>query len=230
MSRITSGNNGITQQYKPLTHKGVDIGWHNDEKDNIVLAHSEGIVVAIVSNIKATYKTGSSYGNYIKIKHPNGYYTLYAHLKYESIKVKVNQKVSKGQEIAIIGATGHAIGRHLHFEVRNEKDTRINPTPYINDNLPNMNDWEKGGKYQTLVAKYVRKTPEVSNNNKIKYKNITINKDKYYADKNGNAKTRIGETFELTDFKKDKKGNVWGKLRYDWICVQDSTGNQVKRV
>lgn len=145
MSRVTRGNNGITQKYNILTHKGVDIGHHNNSDDDI-LAHSDGVVVSLVKNYNKTDKTGHSYGNYIKLKHDNGYYTLYAHLKYGSIKLKKGDKVKQGVQIAEMGNTGRSNGKHLHFEVRNEKDKRINPTKYIYEDLPNTN---KVYEYQT---------------------------------------------------------------------------------
>lgn len=230
MTRITKGNNGITQKYNALTHKGVDIGWHNKEEDNIIIAHSSGSIVSVVKNYNKTDKSGNSYGNYVKIKHNNKYYTLYGHLKYGSVCVTKGERVVKGQQIAIMGNTGYSKGRHLHFEVRNKSDIRINPTPYINADLPNT--WTKGT-YTTLKAKYVRTSPEVingANTNKVHYDKITnkVNKAKCYADKEGYAKTKIGEKFELTEFVSDSKGNIWGRLQYSWICVQDSTGNQVK--
>ena len=228
MTRITKGNNGITQKYS-LTHRGVDIGWHTREEDNIVTAHSRGTVVGLVKNYNKTDKSGHSYGNYVKIKHNNGYYTLYAHLKYGSVCVCKGEIVGKNQQIAIMGNTGYcgkSGGRHLHFEVRNAKDVRVDPTPYINADLPNT--WTKGT-YTTLKSKYVRTSPEVADN-KVHYDKITnkTNKAKCYADKSGYAKTKVGVSFELTEFVTDKKGNIWGKLQYSWICVQDITGNQVK--
>ena len=228
MTRITTGNNGITQKYNAISHKGVDIGWHSNEDDNTVIAHTGGIVVWVQrgqkKNINAT--GNASYGNAVKIKHPNGYYTLYAHLKGVHTKIKVGATVAKGQELGKIGETGKAYGRHLHFEVRNKSDVRINPTQYINADLPNT--WYPG-MYTTLKSKYIRKTPEFADN-KIVWKNIDnqVNKKKSYADKNGYAKTKVGVKFELTEFTTDKKGNIWGKLQYSWICVQDSTGKQVK--
>lgn len=230
MTRITKGNNGITKKYNAISHKGVDIGWHNKEEDNTIIAHSSGVVVSVVKNYNKTDSTGNSYGNYIKIKHDNGYYTLYAHLKYGTISVAKGERVLKGQRIAVMGATGHCVGRHLHFEVRNKLDVRINPTTYINADLPNT--WTKGT-YTTLKSKYIRKTPEVINgeyNNKIHYDGITnkTTKAKCISDKQGYAKTKVGVKFELNEFVSDKKGNIWGKLKYDWICVQDNTGKQVK--
>jgi murein DD-endopeptidase MepM/ murein hydrolase activator NlpD len=55
------------------------------------------------------------YGNAVIVDHGLGLQTLYAHLS--SIEAKVGDKVSKGQELGRTGATGLAIGDHLHFEV-----------------------------------------------------------------------------------------------------------------
>lgn len=47
------------------------------------------------------------------VGHPNGFYTLYAHLS--TLKVKTGDKVSRGQVLGLMGATGYAMGTHLHF-------------------------------------------------------------------------------------------------------------------
>ena len=138
MSRILkTGQNQVTQGYK-LTHRGIDIVKYKSQLDYII-AHTEGEVVEVVKNCNKTYKIGGSYGNYVKIKHPNGYYTLYAHMSYGSIKVSKGQKVKKGQVLGYMGNTGHSNGAHVHFEVRDTKNNKINPTPYIDADLPGMN-------------------------------------------------------------------------------------------
>ena len=63
-------------------------------------------------------------GNFIILKHDNGYQTLYAHLS--AYSVKAGEKVEQGQEIGKIGDTGYTTGPHLHFEAfRN--GNRVNP-------------------------------------------------------------------------------------------------------
>lgn len=137
MSRILkTGTNQVTQKYK-LTHRGIDIVKYKGQLDYII-AHSDGEVVEVVKNCNKTYKIGGSYGNYVKIKHSNGYYTLYAHMSYGSVKVSKGQKVKKGQVLGYMGNTGHSYGAHVHFEVRDTKNNKINPTPYIDADLPNM--------------------------------------------------------------------------------------------
>lgn len=137
-SRVFSEQeNGITNPYGN-GHTGVDLGWDKDANTPII-AHSDGTVVFCqtgqpVSNMSAT--GNASYGNCVKIKHPNGYFTLYAHLS--SVLVKNGQTVKKGQQIGNMGKTGRSDGEHLHFEVRNTYDVCIDPTLYIAADLPGL--------------------------------------------------------------------------------------------
>jgi len=56
------------------------------------------------------------YGKFVKIRHPNGVITLYAHMS--KILVTMNENVVKDQIIGLVGTTGRSTGCHLHFEVR----------------------------------------------------------------------------------------------------------------
>ena len=129
----------ITQIYKKGVHNGIDLVANVNGKSGFdyIIAHSDGVVVSCRNDYNKTDKTGNSYGNYVKIKHDNGYYTMYGHLKYNSVEVKVGDRVTKGQVIGFMGNTGHSNGAHLHWEVRNEKDVRIDPTPFLDSDLPN---------------------------------------------------------------------------------------------
>lgn len=58
-------------------------------------------------------------------------------MTYNSIPVKVGDKAKAGQKIGYMRNTGHALGGHLHFEVRLNTSwtSRIDPTPCFNKNL-----------------------------------------------------------------------------------------------
>lgn len=112
-------------------HKGVDFGWSRNHGGNNVpiYASADGIIYAIKDNDT----TKKSWGNYIKIKHSDGNYTMYAHLKTGSLKVKVGDNVKMGEEIARMGNTGKATGNHLHFEFYKGgvgTSYRVNPLLY----------------------------------------------------------------------------------------------------
>lgn len=138
MSRILkTGENQITQAYKAGTHTGIDLVKRTNQLDTIV-AHSPGTVVFVQTGYgNDTGATGNaSYGNLVKIRHTNGYFTLYAHLA--NVSVQTGAAVIKGQDIGYMGNSGNSYGAHLHFEVRDTADSWIDPAPYINADLPNL--------------------------------------------------------------------------------------------
>ncbi len=55
------------------------------------------------------------YGNLIKIRHADGYMTLYAHQKSFRRGIRKGKYVKKGQTIGYVGSTGLSTGPHLHF-------------------------------------------------------------------------------------------------------------------
>jgi murein DD-endopeptidase MepM/ murein hydrolase activator NlpD len=70
----------------------------------------------------------NGYGNYIKIKHANGYSTLYGHLS--KLCVHSGQKVKAGSLIAKSGNTGRTTGPHLHFSIF-KGDKVMNPLDFL---------------------------------------------------------------------------------------------------
>ncbi|MEM9853844.1 MAG: M23 family metallopeptidase [Pseudomonadota bacterium] len=70
----------------------------------------------------------SGYGRLIKIQHEFGIETRYAHLS--KIRVKVGQRVSRGQHIGDMGNSGRSTGTHLHYEIR-VGGKPVNPMIYI---------------------------------------------------------------------------------------------------
>ena len=128
-------------------HYGIDlIGGTN------ILAFEDGTVTSICN-------IGQQYGNacYVRIKHSNGYYTLYYHLKSGSVCVKVNDHVKRGQKIGVMGATGQATGIHLHFQIdKGNSKSSINPYDYLFNNKPFIQKQENNPDLLTMVKKAMR--------------------------------------------------------------------------
>lgn len=99
---LETGDNQITCEYGYKGHLGVDVVKYKAQIDNII-AHSDGKVIFCQTgrgnNINTQYN--ETYGNCVKIKHDNGYYTLYAHL--QNVNVSLGQRVKKGQVIGLMG-------------------------------------------------------------------------------------------------------------------------------
>jgi murein DD-endopeptidase MepM/ murein hydrolase activator NlpD len=70
----------------------------------------------------------SGYGRLVKIQHEFGIETRYAHQS--KLRVKVGQRVSRGDRIGDMGASGRVTGVHLHYEVR-VGGKAVNPMIYI---------------------------------------------------------------------------------------------------
>ena len=106
-SRVTSG---FKMRFHPIlqtwrAHLGVDYAAPTGTPVRTV---GDGVVeFAGVQN---------GFGNVVFVKHNNGQVTVYAHLS--RIAVRQGQRVSQGDHIGAVGATGWATGPHLHFEFR----------------------------------------------------------------------------------------------------------------
>ncbi len=70
---------------------------------------------------------GGGYGNHVRVVHPDGRTTIYAHLKKDSVEVVADSHVACGQRLGLVGSSGYSTGPHLHFEVRDANDTRFDP-------------------------------------------------------------------------------------------------------
>ncbi len=87
-------------------HTGVD--WATDTGTPILAAGNGTIEEA---------GRKSQYGNYVRIRHANGYQTAYGHMHHIADGVAEGVKVRQGQVIGFVGSTGLSSGPHLHFEV-----------------------------------------------------------------------------------------------------------------
>lgn len=90
-----------------------------------IVAIREGIVIEVVENNTkgCSEERCKKYNNFITIYHPDGTFANYSHLKQNGSKVKIGQKVVKGQLIGYSGNVGWSTGPHLHLEVYKQKIT-----------------------------------------------------------------------------------------------------------
>lgn len=85
-------------------------------------------IYAAADGIVETAGWEKGYGNYIILRHEDGFRTLYGHCA--ALLVTQETAVHCGDCIALVGETGDATGPHLHFEVR-AQDTRLDPAAYV---------------------------------------------------------------------------------------------------
>ncbi|PXY00930.1 hypothetical protein DF185_13620 [Marinifilum breve] len=111
------GNRFHPTLYRWRFHGGVDMACPKGTKIHVP---ADGVIV------KSGWNGG--YGNYIKVKHGNGYETIYGHLS--KVSVKKGQKVKKGDVIGKVGSTGRSTGPHLHYEIIKNKK-RVNPERFF---------------------------------------------------------------------------------------------------
>ena len=216
-----------TQAYKKGTHNGIDM---------IGKGYATDWEVAIADGKVEEVAYSSTKGNYVGIRMANKYLVRYLHIKDNSIQVKVGNKVVKGQRVGYMGNTGYKngkrVGTHLHFAVVNTAGNWVDPLPYLEGtkSFDNQDEWINGD-YVVLYEKYLRESPEVKANNKARYNNLSAAaKAKCTKDKLGYAKYKVGAKINIKEFKKDSKGNLWGRTNTLWVCVLDSTGKQVQKV
>lgn len=143
----------ITTGYSS-NHEAIDCGWWGDTSDRPIYSVSDGTVVGLRNDYNSTDSEGNSYGNYVEIKNSDGSLSTYCHLKYQSVIVKVGDKVKQHQKIATMGNTGRSDGPHLHYEHR-INGNKVNPFDYLYC-FPNFQEI----RYDKPDSKYIKIKPD----------------------------------------------------------------------
>lgn len=85
-----------------------------------ILAMADGVVVTAVDGVPDSVPGElNAYfvpGNLVILQHPGGVHSAYAHLIPGSLKVKVGQKVRRGQVLGACGNSGNSSEPHLHVQ------------------------------------------------------------------------------------------------------------------
>lgn len=124
LTRVASGfNYRIHPIYKVRHfHTGIDF---TAPRGTEIYATGDGVVEDVTSK-------GRGYGNHVIIDHGFGYQTLYAHMS--KFKVRVGEKVKRGDVIGYVGSTGTSTAPHLHYEVIKNGE-KINPMNFFFNDL-----------------------------------------------------------------------------------------------
>lgn len=132
---------GVEWDGDRAAHQGADIGC--GASGAFVRAAASGIVVRV-----ADHGEHGGYGTHVVLAHrlPGGVlaYSVYAHLKLASVRVRAGRFVPAGTALGRVGMTGRATTPHLHFEIRTTADpgerwelTNVeDPLAFIRERLP----------------------------------------------------------------------------------------------
>jgi len=121
-ARISSGFS--PRRWHPVLHKyrahlGMD---YAARRGTPIHAAGAGVVIEA--------RRSPSYGNVMRIRHADGYVTLYAHQKSFRAGMRPGKKVKKDEIIGYVGSTGLSSGPHLHFGLY-KHNRAINPRSVI---------------------------------------------------------------------------------------------------
>ena len=103
---------------EPEHHNGIDLA---SPKGTAILAADSGTVIDCGAH--------STMGNYVKIRHANGYVTIYMHASV--LCTHKGATVNRGDKIAEVGSTGLSTGNHLDFRILVDVDEYVNPELYL---------------------------------------------------------------------------------------------------
>jgi len=124
LKRVASGfGYRIDPIYKtPRFHAGLDF---TAPQGTPIYATANGVA-------KIAGNKGNGYGNHVVLSHGYGYETLYGHMY--RVKVRVGERVNRGEVIGYVGSTGKSTGPHCHYEVH-KNSQRMDPVYFFYNDL-----------------------------------------------------------------------------------------------
>lgn len=219
-------------QGKDYLHKGVDFSGNPNVSGGYddILAFAGGTVIT------AGFEKDCGY--WVRIDHGNGVISRYMHMKKGSLKVKVGNKVKKGQIIGSMGATGNVTGRHLHFDisfngdvtsthggfyVEKQNRTYVDPIPYLmgEKTITDVAGYTIGN-YKVVKAVNIRKGPG-TNYDRVFYSSFSLNAKLQVKKLGGKPEDNDfskGMKLSISKIEQDKHGNWWGKCPTGWVYMK----------
>ena len=155
-ARISSGF--TRRRWHPVLHKyrahlGID---YAAPRGTPIHAAGKGTIIEL--------RRSQSYGNLTKIRHADGYMTLYAHQKKFRAGMRRGKRVKKGEVIGYVGTTGLSSGPHLHFGLY-KNNRAINPRSVIQVTTKKLTG-TKRKQFNKIVADYDKEAQEIMDENR----------------------------------------------------------------
>ena len=113
-------------------HKGVD---YAAPRGTPIRTTADGVVSRVKRNDRAA-------GNFLVIKHANGFETRYLHLSGFAPGISQGIHVLRGNTIGYVGSTGYSTGPHLHYEVI-KNGRHLNPLSVPNPSIESLEGTQK---------------------------------------------------------------------------------------
>jgi hypothetical protein len=147
-------------------HEGIDFAPPRGYQGDLpVIAAAAGRVVDIRNDPRG-------YGNYVVIRHDNGYDTLYAHLA--NIAVRAGDILTQGQRVGTAGNTGNSSDTHLHFNIIDRSRSRGN---YVYGGVVDPSDFlsSPGTTARSITTQYTKPISPITNRNRPKPERQDLN-------------------------------------------------------
>ena len=126
--QVTQAPPDAVTHVDPSSRNAVDIAM---PVGTAIHAAREGVVINVAAR---HFRSGLSpqnmdEANFVQVMHDDGTHAIYAHLQLDTVRVKIGQRVARGEYIANSGNTGFSSGPHLHFVVLHNVGLRSESVP-----------------------------------------------------------------------------------------------------
>jgi len=126
--QVTQVPPDVITHVDPSSRNAVDIAM---PVGTAIHAARDGVVINVAAR---HFRSGLSpqnmdEANFVQIMHDDGTHAIYAHLQLDTVRVKIGQRVARGEYIANSGNTGFSSGPHLHFVVLHNVGLRSESVP-----------------------------------------------------------------------------------------------------
>jgi len=153
--------------------------YHTDDSKNTnyygygeeVLAVADAVVVSVKDGMPENipkkvppFSIFTAGGNFVMLDLGNSRFAYYAHLQPKSLRVKVGDKVRRGQVLALLGDSGNSIGPHLHFHIVDDNsDFYAEGMPYVFESFDALSVKVPG----VINSRVDKRRMEIPNNNDV---------------------------------------------------------------